>query len=601
MFPGICVQEAIRVYFNNGTFFMKTFFKSLVLLVFFAFALAPTLARAQDDDSGGGSDGGGDDQDVSFQTFYDQLNNQGTWIQTDDYGYVFQPTVSDPEWQPYTDGGWVDSDAGLTWVSDEPWGWATYHYGRWANIDGLGWVWVPGYVWAPAWVSWRYGGDYCGWAPLPPETLYGTDYDDPGVNVAFGFHFGSDVDLHFHIGAGCYNFVRCEDIGERNCRGHIINRYNNYTIINNTTNVTNINVTHGGNHFHNVRAGGPPIAELNARARQHIQTVHLTQSNQPGRSTLQGNSLAVYAPRVNPATLHQARPGTVSQSITHPTFNRGDSIAKPFTVVHNIQAPAPTPQAIHAAEQAQAQAPATARIATVHTQQQTSPTRPFNSVTPIVTHTHNGGNPATGTHSAAQGVNNQNPNFNAQHQEHHNGGTFNSTGNQPNGANPSFHQEHQAPPAEVANPSVAPTPAPSPNPTYHQEHQGQPNNGGNPYTPPPNVYHPQNNGGGQNQGQQQHHTSQGENNGGNPQPTHNFQPQNNGGGQGGVPHPSNTPPNPGGNHPQGGGGQGGGNHSSGGGQGGGENHAAHNQNNPHPAAAPAPSGGNGQGNKDKKP
>ena len=141
-------------------------------------------------------------------------------MQTDNYGYVFQPNVSDPDWAPYTDGHWVYTDDGWTWVSDEPWGWATYHYGRWANIDGTGWVWVPGYRWAPAWVSWRYGGGYAGWAPLPPETFYGAEYGEPGGYVGIGFHFGGDVDVSFGIGAGCYNFVRVEDIGEPNYRGH---------------------------------------------------------------------------------------------------------------------------------------------------------------------------------------------------------------------------------------------------------------------------------------------------------------------------------------------------------------------------------------------
>jgi hypothetical protein len=28
---------------------------------------------------------------------------------------------------------------------------------------------VPGIEWAPAWVSWRVGGGYVGWAPLPPR------------------------------------------------------------------------------------------------------------------------------------------------------------------------------------------------------------------------------------------------------------------------------------------------------------------------------------------------------------------------------------------------------------------------------------------------
>src|SRR5690606_3786408 len=29
--------------------------------------------------------------------------------------------------------------------------------------------WVPGNVFAPAWVSWRRSPDYVGWAPLPPQ------------------------------------------------------------------------------------------------------------------------------------------------------------------------------------------------------------------------------------------------------------------------------------------------------------------------------------------------------------------------------------------------------------------------------------------------
>src|SRR5271170_1394963 len=153
---------------------MKTIFRYFALLAFLTFSFIPGMVRAQDD-------GGG--QGVSFQSFYDQLGNQGTWVQTDDYGYVFQPNVTDPQWAPYTDGHWVYTDVGWTWVSDEPWGWATYHYGRWANIDGTGWVWVPGYRWAPAWVSWRYGGGYCGWAPLPPETFMGAEYGNPGFDA----------------------------------------------------------------------------------------------------------------------------------------------------------------------------------------------------------------------------------------------------------------------------------------------------------------------------------------------------------------------------------------------------------------------------------
>ena len=57
------------------------------------------------------------DSNVSFQTFYDQLSKDGTWIQTDKYGYVFQPKETDPNWAPYTYGHWVNTDAGMTWDS----------------------------------------------------------------------------------------------------------------------------------------------------------------------------------------------------------------------------------------------------------------------------------------------------------------------------------------------------------------------------------------------------------------------------------------------------------------------------------------------------
>jgi len=370
---------------------MKILSKIISLLTALALASAPGLVRAQDappplDDQS--------DQGASFQTFYDQLGDQGNWVQTDDYGYVFQPNVSDPNWAPYTDGHWVYTDEGWTWVSDEPWGWATYHYGRWANIDGTGWVWVPGYRWAPAWVSWRYGGGYCGWAPLPPETFIGAEFGGPGVDVGIGFHFGGDVDVNFNIGAGCYNFVNIGDMGYPNYRGHFLDRSRNYTIINRTTNITNINVNKtvinngtAGAAFRGVAVGGPSINEVNAHARQRIQTVQLTAANQPGQSSLQGNSLAVYAPRVDPASIKQARPARVAQTIAHPTFNRGDSITKPLEVTASVRPPAPSAAAIQAAEAAQLHAPAKARIATTKTRVKTPLSTPLTSLQPVASRT----------------------------------------------------------------------------------------------------------------------------------------------------------------------------------------------------------------------
>jgi hypothetical protein len=75
----------------------------------------------------------------------------------------------DADWSPYSNGYWQRTDAGWYWASDEPWGWATYHYGRWDSSPQYGWYWVPQTQWAPAWVSWREGGGYVGWAPLGPS------------------------------------------------------------------------------------------------------------------------------------------------------------------------------------------------------------------------------------------------------------------------------------------------------------------------------------------------------------------------------------------------------------------------------------------------
>src|SRR5216684_204386 len=105
----------------------------------------------------------------SMDDFRSGLDRYGRWVETPEYGWVWQPTQVGSRWQPYWDGRWMWTTAGWTWVTDEPWGWATYHYGRWAMLDGVGWIWLPGRVWGPAWVAWRWGGGYAGWCPLGPR------------------------------------------------------------------------------------------------------------------------------------------------------------------------------------------------------------------------------------------------------------------------------------------------------------------------------------------------------------------------------------------------------------------------------------------------
>ena len=115
---------------------------------------------------------------------YEDLDEYGTWRETGEYGNVWVPSHVDVGWAPYRDGHWIWVDPwGWTWVDDEPWGYAPFHYGRWVYYNNY-WGWAPGPIYvrpyyAPALVAWfggpgwgvsvgfggGWGGGY-GWCPL---------------------------------------------------------------------------------------------------------------------------------------------------------------------------------------------------------------------------------------------------------------------------------------------------------------------------------------------------------------------------------------------------------------------------------------------------
>ncbi len=137
----------------------------------------------------------------SYPYFYQPLQPYGEWVTLAGYGPCWRPANVPAEWRPYLEGRWVWTDGGWSWASNEPWGWATYHYGRWMPTAQFGWVWVPGRTWAPAWVNWRSNDDVIGWAPMPP---------DMAVSVAFG-------DGGFSLGLDGWTMVRCGDFLAPRC------------------------------------------------------------------------------------------------------------------------------------------------------------------------------------------------------------------------------------------------------------------------------------------------------------------------------------------------------------------------------------------------
>jgi hypothetical protein len=131
---------------------------------------------------------------VTFNYFYSSLSPYGEWIEIDNDFYAWRPYHNHRNWMPYSVGRWIWTNQGWYWDSYEPYGWATYHYGRWYNDDYYGWIWVPDYDWAPAWVEWRYNDDYIGWAPLPPYATW---------RINFGIHFSINWHSPYHY----WNFV----------------------------------------------------------------------------------------------------------------------------------------------------------------------------------------------------------------------------------------------------------------------------------------------------------------------------------------------------------------------------------------------------------
>jgi uncharacterized protein DUF6600 len=84
-------------------------------------------------------------QYVSSDTVgYQDLDRYGKWQEDDQDGAVWYPDNVAQDWQPYDSGSWDYVDPwGWTYVGDEPWGFAPFHYGTWTHRHGR-WGWAPG-------------------------------------------------------------------------------------------------------------------------------------------------------------------------------------------------------------------------------------------------------------------------------------------------------------------------------------------------------------------------------------------------------------------------------------------------------------------------
>jgi hypothetical protein len=112
--------------------------------------------------------------ETDFIAFDEALAAHGEWLRVPGHGKVWRPSAAEvgADFRPYVSHGhWVLTDVGWSYFSDFEWGWAPFHYGRWTHEPAHGWLWSPARQWAPAWVEWRVGGGFIGWAPTPPRGI----------------------------------------------------------------------------------------------------------------------------------------------------------------------------------------------------------------------------------------------------------------------------------------------------------------------------------------------------------------------------------------------------------------------------------------------
>jgi hypothetical protein len=238
-----------------------------------------------------------DNQDAQY--FQQDLAPYGDWVQTTDYGQCWRPRGVAADWQPYTDGHWVyTDDAGWLWVSAEPFGDITCHYGRWFQDPQQGWCWVPGTVWAASWCSFREGGGVIAWAPLPP--------------LRYGEHDVRVDTVYSRIRPENYVYVDERNIVDPNLSREIHRGRENVTIVNNTRNITNYGVQN--NRVVNRSVNVSNVEKATGKQVQHLK---VTTTDRPGQTKVNGNEVAVFQKKDLPQK-KEVKPAESRNTVQHP-------------------------------------------------------------------------------------------------------------------------------------------------------------------------------------------------------------------------------------------------------------------------------------------
>ena len=431
---------------------------------------------------------------------YEDLDENGGWRDTRDYGAVWFPHTTVVGWAPYRYGHWVwIAPWGYTWVDDEPWGFAPFHYGRWVVV-GNSWGWIPcrpaavvgvAYVrpvYAPALVAWVGGGGFAvgvsagggaavGWFPLGPREVYVPSY---AVSRAY---------------------VNRVNITNTTVNTTVVNNYYTNVVVNkNVTNVRYVNQTAPG-----------AVTATSTQTFTSGQSVHNNVVRVDERQIANSRAVAT-APAVAPT--RQSVVGVGRQAAARPpaTFATRAVVAK--------TAPPPPParfeQQRAAIEQNGGRPLATAQVRQIQQQQQQpkAPVRiapPARTVTPPPQNAASRPGPPQNANRPVQQPNNQQPS-NAQQNnrpaappanaERPNNGQPNQNNRPPNADRPNTppanaerpnngqpNQQNRPPNAD--RPNIPPANAERPN-NAQPNQQNRPPNADRPNTPPANAERPNN-------------------------------------------------------------------------------------------------------------
>ncbi len=245
---------------------------------------------------------------ITYADFYENLAPYGQWIADENYGYVFSPDVEQNFRPYYTNGHWAMTDYGNTWVSDYAWGWAAFHYGRWTYDSYYGWLWIPGSNWGPAWVSWRQGNGYLGWAPLYP-----------------GFEYSASELKKYNCPKDWWIFIPPQHVYTENYYGFYTAPLGNSTILKGTTFCDNTFVNDGITYF-----PGPTVMQVEKITGAPVKMHKLVNAGGPRAPFVHNELIKLFRPaEVKPTS------GNGETIIPPNAINPGRPVAKPELVNTN--------------------------------------------------------------------------------------------------------------------------------------------------------------------------------------------------------------------------------------------------------------------------